>query len=91
MTRTTNSKIAGFTFLAYIAAGITSMVVFGRASLDRSGRAIVLENPDFERLDEADDVAAPPSVTAESTISPTWAKPTPKGSVLVGISYEKVS
>lgn len=32
MTRTTNARIAGFTFLAYIAAGITSMVVFGRAS-----------------------------------------------------------
>jgi hypothetical protein len=32
MTRTTNGKIAGFTFLAYIAAGITSMVVFGRAT-----------------------------------------------------------
>ena len=32
MTRTTNSKIAGFTFLAYIAAGITSSVVFGRVT-----------------------------------------------------------
>jgi len=32
MTRTTNARIAGFTFLAYIAAGITSMVVFGRAT-----------------------------------------------------------
>jgi hypothetical protein len=32
MTRTTNGKIAGFTFLAYIAAGITTMVVFGRAT-----------------------------------------------------------
>ncbi|PWU01999.1 MAG: DUF4386 domain-containing protein [Terriglobia bacterium] len=32
MTRTTNSKIAGFTFLAYIAAGITSMIVYGRAT-----------------------------------------------------------
>jgi len=32
MTRTTNSRIAGFTFLAYIAAGITSIVVFGRAT-----------------------------------------------------------
>ena len=32
MTRTHNSKIAGVTFLAYIAAGITSMVVFGRAA-----------------------------------------------------------
>lgn len=32
MTRTQNSKIAGVTFLAYIAAGITSMVVFGSAA-----------------------------------------------------------
>ena len=32
MTRTTNARIAGFTFLFYIAAGITSMVLFGRAT-----------------------------------------------------------
>jgi hypothetical protein len=32
MTRTANARIAGFTFLAYIAAGITSMVVFRRAA-----------------------------------------------------------
>src|SRR5213593_4639898 len=32
MTRTTNARIAGFTFLVYIAAGITSMVLFGRAT-----------------------------------------------------------
>lgn len=32
MTRTTNARIAGFTFLAYIAAGITSMIIFGRAT-----------------------------------------------------------
>jgi len=32
MTRTTNARIAGFTFLFYIAAGITSMIVFGRAA-----------------------------------------------------------
>ena len=32
MTRATNARIAGFTFLAYIAAGITSMVLFGRAA-----------------------------------------------------------
>ena len=32
MTRTTNARIAGFTFLAYIAAGITSMVLFGQAT-----------------------------------------------------------
>jgi hypothetical protein len=32
MTRTTNARIAGFTFLFYIAAGILSMVVFGKAA-----------------------------------------------------------
>ncbi|HXI03011.1 MAG TPA: DUF4386 domain-containing protein [Candidatus Saccharimonadales bacterium] len=29
MTRTANARIAGFTFLAYIAAGITSMILYG--------------------------------------------------------------
>ena len=32
MTRTTNARIAGFTFLVYIAAGITSMVLYARAT-----------------------------------------------------------
>lgn len=32
MTRTTNARIAGATFLLYIAAGLTSMAVFGRAA-----------------------------------------------------------
>jgi Domain of unknown function (DUF4386) len=32
MTRATNARIAGFTFLAYIAAGITSMALFRRAA-----------------------------------------------------------
>jgi hypothetical protein len=32
MTRTTNARIAGFTFLFYIAVGITSLVLFGRAT-----------------------------------------------------------
>jgi hypothetical protein len=32
MTRATNSRIAGVTFLLYIAAGITSMIIFGRAT-----------------------------------------------------------
>ncbi|MEK6574880.1 MAG: DUF4386 domain-containing protein [Chloroflexota bacterium] len=32
MSRTTNARIAGFTFLFYIAAGITSMLLFGRAT-----------------------------------------------------------
>ena len=31
MTRTTNARVAGFTLLFYIAAGISSMVLFGRA------------------------------------------------------------
>src|SRR5437773_11638041 len=32
MTRTTNARIAGFTFLFYIAAGIASVVLMGRAT-----------------------------------------------------------
>lgn len=32
MTRTSNARIAGFTFLLYIAAGLTSMVLFRRAT-----------------------------------------------------------
>lgn len=32
MTRTTNARIAGFTFLLYIAAGIASLVLFRRAT-----------------------------------------------------------
>ncbi len=32
MTRATNARIAGFTFLAYIAAGLTSLVLFRRAA-----------------------------------------------------------
>ncbi len=32
MTRATNARIAGFTFLIYIAAGITSLVLFRRAA-----------------------------------------------------------
>ena len=32
MTRATNARIAGFTFLAYIAAGITSLILFRRAA-----------------------------------------------------------
>ena len=32
MTRTTNARIAGFTFLFYIAAGLSSMILFGRAT-----------------------------------------------------------
>ncbi len=32
MTRTTNARIAGFTFLFYIAVAFPSMVLFGRAT-----------------------------------------------------------
>ena len=32
MTRTTNARIAGFTFLFYIVAGIVGMVLFGQAT-----------------------------------------------------------
>ena len=31
MTRTTNARVAGFTFLIYIALGIAAMVLSGRA------------------------------------------------------------
>ena len=40
MTRTTNARIAGFTLLFYIAAGITSMVLFARAT---SGEGIAAQ------------------------------------------------
>ena len=41
MTRTTNARIAGFTFLFYIAAGISSMVLYGGAT-DAEGTAAKL-------------------------------------------------
>lgn len=34
MTRTTNARIAGFTFLFYIATGVTSMILFSQATGD---------------------------------------------------------
>jgi hypothetical protein len=37
MTRNTNARIAGFTFLFYIAVGITSLIVFGRATSGEGG------------------------------------------------------
>lgn len=40
MTRTTNARIAGVTFLLYIAAGLASMAVFGRAT---SGEGIAAQ------------------------------------------------
>ncbi len=40
MTRTTNARIAGFTFLVYIAAGIASMILFARAT---SGEGIAAQ------------------------------------------------
>jgi Domain of unknown function (DUF4386) len=39
MTRTTNARLAGFTFLAYIATGIASMVLFGQAAAGTSAAA----------------------------------------------------
>lgn len=44
MTRTTNARIAGFTFLVYIAAGITSMVLFARAT---SGEGVAAQLASF--------------------------------------------
>ena len=32
MIRTTNARLAGFTFLFYIAAGVGGMILFGRAA-----------------------------------------------------------
>jgi hypothetical protein len=43
MTRNTNARIAGFTFLFYIAVGVLSMVLFGRAA-NGSGIAERLAN-----------------------------------------------
>jgi hypothetical protein len=40
MTRMTNARIAGFTFLLYIAAGIAGMVLFGQAT---SGEGIAVK------------------------------------------------
>lgn len=42
MTRTTNARIAGFTFLLYIATGITSMVLSGQATSGAEGTAAKL-------------------------------------------------
>jgi Domain of unknown function (DUF4386) len=42
MTRTTNSRIAGFMFLFYIAVGIASMVLFGQATRGAEGTAATL-------------------------------------------------
>ena len=41
MTRTTNARIAGFTFLFYIAIGITSMVLMNRATSAEGTAAII--------------------------------------------------
>jgi hypothetical protein len=42
MTRSTNARLAGFMFLFYIATGITSMVLFGRATSGAEGTAATL-------------------------------------------------
>ena len=42
MTRTTNAWLAGFTFLFYIATGITGMILFGRATRGAEGTAATL-------------------------------------------------
>jgi hypothetical protein len=39
LTRTTNARLAGFTFLAYIVTGIASMVLFGRAAAGATAAA----------------------------------------------------
>lgn len=42
MTRTTNARVAGFMFLFYIATGVTSMVLFNRATGGAEGTAATL-------------------------------------------------
>jgi len=42
-------------YLARVMTAESRVVVFGRATLARTGRELILENPDYERLDEADD------------------------------------
>jgi hypothetical protein len=42
MTRKTNARLAGFTFLFYIATGITSLVLFGQATGGAEGTAAKL-------------------------------------------------
>ncbi|SRR6266852_1621176 len=42
MTRTTNARLAGFMFLFYIATGITSLVLFGKATSGAEGTAAKL-------------------------------------------------
>ena len=42
MTRATNARLAGFTFLFYIVVGITSMVLFGQATRGAEGTAATL-------------------------------------------------
>ena len=43
MTRTTNARIAGFTFLIYIAATITSMILFARAIRGQAEEEVLAE------------------------------------------------
>jgi ATP-dependent DNA helicase RecG len=42
-------------YLSRVMTAESRVVVFGRATIAKSGREIVLENPDYERLDDADD------------------------------------
>ena len=57
MTRTTNARLAGFMFLFYIAIGITSMVLFHRATGGAEGTAATLaslaQHPTTVRLTAA--------------------------------------
>jgi len=42
-------------YLERVLAPNARVVVFGRATLDRYGRELVLDNPDYERLEDGDD------------------------------------
>ena len=62
MTRTTNARLAGFMFLFYIVVGITSLVLFGRATGGAEGTAAALERsrlPFYLWLCDADVAFAP--------------------------------
>ena len=45
MTRTTNARVAGVTFLLYIAIGITQMVVFGGTTAGQGIAAQLMSMP----------------------------------------------
>jgi hypothetical protein len=45
MTRTANARLAGFTFLFYIAVALPAMILFDRATSARGGPAPAIDDP----------------------------------------------